>query len=315
MIRITDTPKPRDRFGSIPIREGKPQPIPSQEVYLPRRPKKNFLWPWLKRIVILLLGATLILVIISPLLVPYLTTTLLAEKLSATLNRSVTIPRGEFNPLTCTLTLSHIIVGPDLSKSHDPVDPLLSAGKTTIAFEPKRLLDQEIASTLSVEHSFLHLVRQKDGSYNTGQTMAALLVDMPVLPLRFSCKSITISDSRLVFDDELNGKTHLAEDISLSITSGAAAPDQANPFRLQATINGIVITQNGPTGPSISSSQASAPTEPGGDGDNPGVPVDPAAKAAEAIALAQDLNQAARQYLQTPVNPPATDRPKPPIAP
>ena len=24
MIRITDTPKPRDRFGSIPIRESKP---------------------------------------------------------------------------------------------------------------------------------------------------------------------------------------------------------------------------------------------------------------------------------------------------
>lgn len=314
MIRITPPKKPRDRFGSIPIRQGKSQQILSQGAYLPRRPKKIFLWTWLKRIVILLLGATLILVIVSPLLIPYLATTLLAEQLSATLNRSVTIPRGEFNPLTCTLTLSHIIVGPDLSKPQDPVDPLLSAGKTTIAFQPKRLLDQEIASTLSIEHSFLHLVRQKDGNYNTGQTMAALLASMPVLPLRFSCKSVTFIDSRLVFDDELNGKTHLAEDISLSITPGAAAPDQWNPSRLQATINGIVITKNGPTGPSISSGQAPAPTEPGGD-DNPGVPVDPAAKAAEAIALVQDLTQAARQYLQTSVNPPTTGRPQPLIAP
>ena len=72
MIRITDTPKPRDRFGSIPIRESKPTSTFSPGPHLPRRPKPSFLWTCLKKTVGLLLLLGLILGICSPLLIPYL---------------------------------------------------------------------------------------------------------------------------------------------------------------------------------------------------------------------------------------------------
>ncbi|MDG4476101.1 DUF748 domain-containing protein [Thiovibrio frasassiensis] len=314
MIRVTTTPKPRDRFGSIPIRGGKPENSFSSHPHLPRRRKNFFLWTWLKRLVTLLLILTLLLGFGSPLLVPYLASTLLAEALSSSLNRSVTIPRGEFNPISCTLTLHHLIVGPNRSRANDPVDPLLSAEKTTIAFAPKRVLEGELAFTLSAEHCFLHLVRQQDGNYNTGQAMADLLTSAAVIPLRFSCKTVAISDSRLVFDDAQSGKTHRGEDISLLISSGATGSAPASPFRLQATLNGIPISQDDTTGLTANPGQAPAPAEAESEEGQPATPDDPAAKATEAIALVRDLSQAGRQYLQNPIKPPVVPRPAIPIA-
>jgi len=274
MIRITDTPKSRDRFGSIPIRDGKPTNSLSPGPYLPRRPKPSFLWIGCKRIVGLLLWLTLILGLGSPLLVPYLATTLLPKHLASTLNRPVTIARAEFNPLTCTLTLRHLMIGPKLSRPDDPVDPLLSADRISLALAaPKRLLHGEIVCNLGAGHFFLHLVRQKDGAYNLGQVLDDLLPGLPLLPLRFSWNTIALDNSRLAFDDEQTGKAHLAEELTLGIS-----PGQANSLRLQAKINGVAITLP--------------------DTANPGRDDGPAVKTSEAIALVQELSQTANQYLQ-----------------
>lgn len=291
MIRITDTPKARDRVGSIPIRENKPTNSFSSGQYLPRRPKPSFLWTCIKRTVGLVLVLALILLICSPLLVPYLATTLLAEKMAFALNRPVTIARAEFDPFTCTLTLRHLIVGPKLSSPDDPVDPLLSAGKISIAVAPERLLDKELACNLNADHFFLHLVRQKDGGYNLGQTMDELLPGLPALPLQFSLNHVTASNSRLVFDDAQTGKNHLAEGISLNISSG-----QSSPLGLQAKINGVAITL--PDTANSTQPLTPEPTEQGGAASDSGKPDDSAQKTTEAIALVQNLEQAARQYLQ-----------------
>lgn len=290
MIRITDTPKSRDRFGSIPIRESKPTHSFSSGPYLPRRPKPSLFWTWLKRTVGLVLFLALILLISSPLLVPYLATTLLAKKMAFALNRPVTIARAEFDPLTTTLTLRHLIVGPKLSKPDDPVDPLLSAGKISIAFAPERLLGKELACNLTADHFLLHLVRDKDGGYNLGQTMDELLAGLPVLPLRFTVNTITASNSRLVFDDEQTGKNHLAEEIKLTLS-----PGQAGPLGLQAKINGVAI---------------SLPDT----ANTPDTSDDSALKTTEAMAMIQNLDQAARQYLQQ-TNPAPVERRTPAIAP
>ena len=308
MIRINDTPKPRDRFGSIPIRTGKPTNSFSPGPHLPRRQKPFSLWVWLKRIVGLLLVLALLLGLGSFLLVPYLTTTRLPKQLAATMDRSVTIARAEFNPLTCTLTLHHLIVGPKLSTPDDPVDPLLSAGSISLTLLPERLLTGELACNLGTEHFFLHLVRQKDGDYNLGQTLDELLPGMPVLPLRFSWNTIALSNSRLVFDDAQTGKNHLAEEISLAIS-----PDQTRSLRLQAKVNGVSITlpdtaspTQAPTPPPTKPESA----EPEGTTSTPAAPDDPALKTAEAIALIQELNQAARQYWQNPATQPVERRTK-----
>ena len=307
MIRITDTPKPKDRFGSIPIRVGKPT---SSSLYGPhpptRRPRKSSLWPWLKRIVGLLLGLTLIVGIASPLLVPYLATTLLPQHLAGALNRPVTIARAEFNPLTCTLTLRQFIVGPKLSTPDDPVDPLLSAATISLHLLPERLLDGELACKLGAEHFFLHLVRQKNGGYNLGQVLDDLLPAMPVIPLRFSCNAFALSNSRLVFDDEQSGKTYLAEELAL-----AGSPGQAGLISFQARINGIPVTLPDAASPVEAAAPLPAtpePTEKEGEANAPSPPDDPALKTAEAIALVRELSQAAGQYLQNPVNLPVERR-------
>lgn len=274
MIRITDTPKPRDRFGSIPIRESKPTNRPFPGPYLPRQPRPSRLWIWLKRTMGLMLVLALLLAIGSPLLIPYLATTLLAEKMAFALNRPVTIARAEFDPLTTTLTLRHLIVGPKLSQPDDPVDPLLSAGKISIAFAPERLLSKELACDLNADHFFLHLVRDKDGGYNLGQAMDELLSGLPAFPLRFTINTITAGNSRLIFDDGQTGKNHLAEEISLTLS-----PGQARPLGLQAKINGVAISL-----PDTANA--------------PGASDDSALKTTEAMAMVQNLDQAARQYLQ-----------------
>lgn len=309
MIRIDDTPKPKDKFGSIPIREGKaktdfsfrPPPPPS-------RPKPFFLWRWLRRSIILLILLALILVIVSPLLVPYLASTLLAEHLSTAMNRPVTIPRAEFNPLSLTLTLHHLIVGPELSRPNDPVDPLFSAGTVSITVNPKRLLDQEVACAVTAEHLFLHLVRQKDGSYNISQPIKNILPDSPLLPLRISCNTLSLSDSRLIFDDALNGKTHLAEDLSLSVAFPAKNQGQTSPLRLLATVNTVQVSMNGAEIQASPLAQPAAPPQPTPQAEKhstPETPPDDAAiKTAEAIAFIQDIRQAVRQYLPNSANPP-----------
>ena len=313
MIRITDTPKPKDRFGSIPIRDGKATNSFSPGPHMPRRSKPFSLWAWFRRIVSLLLGLALLLGLGSFLLIPYLTTTLLPKQLAATMNRSVTIARAEFNPLTCTLTLHHLIVGPKLSTPDDPVDPLLSAGRISINISPERLLNGELACNLGTEHFFLHLVRQKDGGYNLGQTLDELLPSLPILPLRFSWNTISASNSRLVFDDAQTGKTHLAEEISLAIP-----PGQTRSLSLQAKVNGVSITLPDTASPAQAPKPPPAKpesAEPEGTASTPAAQEDPALKTAEAIALIQDLSQAARQYWQNPVNPPVEHRTLSPLAP
>lgn len=310
MIRITDTPKTKDRVGSIPIREGKPRHGSASGPHPPRRrPQRSALWNWLKRVVILFLCLAIFLGLGSILLIPYLATDILPKQLAAALNRPVTIARAAFNPLTCSLTLHQLIVGPKLSQPDDPVDPLLSASGVSIACEPKRLLEGDLTCTLAGEHLFVHLVRQKDGAYNLGQALDDLLPALPILPLRFSWTTIALSNSRLVFDDEQAGKVHLAEEITLAIS-----PGQPKPFRLQARINGISIALPDPASPS----QAATPppgapeaTEPGESTNAPAAPDDAAAKTAEAIALVQELSQEAGEYLQNPFDPPVERRPSP----
>ena len=305
MIRITDTPKPKDRIGSIPIRDGKQATSPLYGAHLPRQPENFFLWTWLKRIVGFLLGTAILLGVGSPLLVPYLATSILPKQLTSALNRPATIARAEFNPLTCTLTLHQLIVGPKLSLPDDPVDPLLSAGKISIDLDPKRLLEGEVACNLSAEHFFLHLVRQKDGGYNLGQVMDDLLPAIPGLPLRFSWQAIRLKNSRLVFDDEQTGKTHQAEDLALTISS-----DQAAPLGLQAFIDGVPTTL--PDTTNSAQGPATAKPEPGATPSDPGM-TDAPAKTTEAIALAQHLSQTAREYLQQTATEP--DERRTPLAP
>ncbi len=247
------------------------------------------------------LGLALLIGLGSPLLIPYLATTLLPKHLAATLNRPVTIARGEFNPLTCTLTLHHLIVGPKFSTPDDPVDPLLSAGRIAINFAPKRLLDGELACNLSADHFFLHLVRQKDGGYNLDQTLDELLPSLPVLPLPFSWDTITASNSRFTFDDGQTGKTHLADEILLIIPSG-----QTRSLSLQAKINGVPITLPDTVVPVQAPKPLPVklgPTEQEGTSNDPAAPDETVVKTAEAIALVQDLSQAARLYLQQTTTP------------
>lgn len=310
MTRTTDTPKPQDRFGSIPIHGG-PAPKSSRTGSHPPRPgKRFFFWRLLRRFVGTLIGLTLFLGFGSFFLVPYLATTVLAEHLSSVLNRPVTIPRAEFNPLTCTLTLHHLIVGPDLSKPNDPVDPLLSMGRVAIDCAPKRLLDGKVACSLDAKHCFLHLVRRKDGTYNLGQVMAELLPGRFVLPLQFSCDPISLGNSRLVFNDEQSGKTYLGEDIALDISPKATESASPSLFHLQATVNGVGITMNGLTGPTAAPGRIPnlAPAmaksaEPEGNTGTPGAPDDSAVKTAEAISLVRNLVLASKEYLQSTCNP------------
>ncbi|GEM_PF-4149794 len=207
-----------------------------------------------------LLAGFLIFLACGYLLIPRLTTTTFAERLGKRLQRPVTIAGAAFDPFTLRLTVQNLIVGPKLSAKDDPVDPFLSVGRASIDFELSGLFSgQTVARAVQAEQLFLHLVRHKDGSYNAGQAMQDLFPDREE-PLLYSLNNISVSGSRLTFDDQPTGKTHSVEELNLSVPSLSNIAYQAGQYvkpSFSAKINGSPINLTGETAMTGKTVQAS----------------------------------------------------------
>ena len=245
---------PNDTIGTIPIaaepapQENQPSPPPPPPPPANRR-RAGHLGHWL-----LLVPAVLFLgyLLAGFILMPYLARTLLPSRLAATLNRPVTVGGADFNPFTLTLTLHNGIIGPDLDRPDDPVDPVLSFGRLRLDLAAASLLKRGIFSQQTdIDRLFLHLVREKDGTYNLAGILPWLQTSpgqTPALP--FSLDNITLASGRILFDDHPAGKTHEVGNISLSLPSLANVAHQADRYikpRFSATLNGSPLHLTGET--------------------------------------------------------------------
>lgn len=246
---------PHDDFGTISIagEQAPPEPAIKKSAPKPGGPEKRRRPRRLGRLKTALgiLSALAVLFLLSGyFLIPYLTTTLLADHLGKVLNRPVTIAEAEFDPFSLTLTLHKGIVGPRLDNPQDTIDPLLSFDRFMIDLEAGGLWRGRLVCRKSeFDRPFLHLVRESQDSYNLTS-----LTDQgaPGLPagLLYSLNNIKINGGAAIFTDRPTGKSHRIENIQLAIPALSNFAYQAEQYiqpEFSATINGSPLELSGET--------------------------------------------------------------------
>lgn len=153
--------------------------------------------------------------------IPYALQTVLPEMLGEKINRPITVGSVRFNPFTLEIDLSNAIIGPNLSHPEDQVDPLFSVGSIKANLSWSSLIQSRMNfSQLQVDAFFLHMVRSKDNTYNIGDiipTSSYKGIPLPDLPFPYLINNISLTNSRIFFDDFPSGKMHKIEQISLAL--------------------------------------------------------------------------------------------------
>lgn len=157
-------------------------------------------------------------------LVPHLLENTLPTMVGEKLNRQVIIGNSSFNPISLRLTMTNGIIGPRLDQPQDKVDPLCSVINLEGRLSWLSLLTgRPLISRLTINQGFAHLVRRSDKSYNIpildkirawgpedSSPWTGLLPGIEI-------GAITLSDSRILFDDQLTGQQHRLEKIQLTL--------------------------------------------------------------------------------------------------
>ncbi len=224
-----------------------------------RRKKKQPALQPKKSVLLLLLVICLFLVAGSILgsffLVPTLIKGVAAEKLSTKINRPVRIETAFFNPLTLTVRLNNIHIGPNptVKSSHS----LLHCDFMEYDFEAISIIKKGfICRRATVNGLKVNLVRNYDLSYNLTQLYRQLVTtstressDNRRTPaFYFSINNITIDDSSLAFIDQPTGKTHNVKQIHFSLPALSNFPYQTGNYirpEFSALINESPIKMTG----------------------------------------------------------------------
>lgn len=209
------------------------KPSPDSRIHLgdmirplkPRRPKRS-----IKTISVFFWVALVILTFFTCyslggfLVVPYLLRTSFPEVLSKKMDRSVTVGDAAFNPFTLQCTLNNAIIGPILSAPEDTIDPLCSVERLQFSFSLSSLIKRKlIADQVTMDHFFFHLMRTGAKQYNISWLIkkegdAGEAEKLPAIqfPFPFLLTNVSASNSRILFDDQPAGKSHVIEEISLT---------------------------------------------------------------------------------------------------
>ena len=195
--------------------------------------------------------------------IPYALQTILPEMLEEKLNRPVTVGSARCNPFSLEVELNNAIVGPNLTTPEDQVDPLFSIGTLTADISWSSLLQTRLnVSYLHIDTFFLHMVRSKDNTYNIGEilpTSSLNKIPLPHLPFSYLINNMSLTNSRILFDDLPAGKTHKIDEIELSLpllfqnngskndwTTHAGQEEYINP-QFSAVINNSPVEITGTT--------------------------------------------------------------------
>ncbi|RUM40334.1 MAG: hypothetical protein DSY80_10430, partial [Desulfocapsa sp.] len=157
------------------------------------------------------------------------------------------------NPFNFQLTIKHVRI--DLPDS-DNAQPLLEIPYLFVDLDLTSLLRNSfVCNTLTVKNLSLNIIRDKNNHYNlpplkilAEEKNQEQIIDFTNLPFLFSFNNIDISDSHILFTDQVTEKTHTVEQLHLAI------PTLSNfSFRLKdyilphfsALINGSFIQLDG----------------------------------------------------------------------
>jgi hypothetical protein len=246
------TKPPRTPAGRRPVSpSSEPGPDESKLQRIAARQKKNrSRLAWL--VIVPVVGFFLYL-LAGYLLIPHLLKNVLPGYLARAMERSVTVGGAEFNPFSLKILLQNTIIGPKQTDPADTIDPLLSFGRLELDLAGASLFRFGlVCNKVELERLFLHVVRNEDSSYNFLELLRSSGSESawPLRWLRFSLNNITVSDSRLIFEDRPAEKTHAVEEINLAlptVANLAYRPDQYLNPRFSAKINGSPLNLTGET--------------------------------------------------------------------
>ncbi|MBI5556045.1 MAG: DUF748 domain-containing protein [Deltaproteobacteria bacterium] len=153
--------------------------------------------------------------------VPYFLKKIAPQIMEKRLNRPITFGSASFNPFTLRLIVHNAIIGPDLGKPDDQIDPLFSAGAIEADLSWSSFFGLQLnCSRLAVDNLFLHLVKNEENSYNLAEILPFrqhMGFPVPYPPFAYLLRNITVTNSRIIFDDLPAHKSHNLEQINLDL--------------------------------------------------------------------------------------------------
>ncbi len=186
----------------------------------------------------------------------YLAPALIEKYLAASLRDiglTLQVESIQLNPLNYQLTLHNTVIAlPEESAT----EPLLQIDSLFMDLDFTSLLRNGlVCDALQIEDLRLELIRHKDASYNlpaalhwSQQKHPGEIIDFAQLPFLFSLNNIDISNSRILFQDMLTGKTHVVEKLNLSIPSFSNFSFSSHNYitpHFSAVINGSPVQLSG----------------------------------------------------------------------
>ena len=256
-----------DRFGNIPIQSPESSPFaqkpskensqppsrPSRQTQPTARKKSPKKAPSLSKIWALVIALLTILGCYSALGflgVPYYCTSVLPEHFHDKTALVLEPTSVTFNPFTFRFATGEVRI---LAGSGATI---LSLRALQADIAPLAVLHRDLASkTLTIDGLDLNIVRERDGSYNfqpffgTGKSRKISEIIKPAeLPLFFSLNNISITNSKVTFNDKPAGKIHTAEKIKLDLPTFANMSFQTEQYlrpHFSAIVNGSPIELTG----------------------------------------------------------------------
>lgn len=267
-----------DHFGNIPIEppessppDKKPQKqIPSETI--PAKPKSNRstiklsktkrlktkrssakrssgmpIWGWMA--IVAVIGVALY-CLIGFLGIPHYVTKVFPDHFQEKTGMKLKPVTVTFNPFTFRFKAEDLRV---LSESGAPI---MSVNSLLADVAPSSFLRMDlICDTVTINELDLKITRELDGSYNFQQIFGAKkdstpseILDISDLPFSFSLSNISISDSKILFNDVPAKKIHTVENIKLDLPNFSNIPLQKDQYlrpHFSAIINGSPVELTG----------------------------------------------------------------------
>ena len=244
-----------DRFGNIsiepstsasPLKQRKKRSPKRTGRRLPRRPRRQAPKSLIGIVIVLLLAGSYSAAGFWG--VPKYITSSLPNRIREQSGMLLSVGKARFNPFTFALSVGDVTLRQEAASEK----PLLSLASFTTKLAPLSLLRGEFVCTrLQAEKLVLHIIRAKDGSYNfshffqKGQhTTPTEMMNFSELPFRFSLNNISVTNSRLSFDDIPKNSHHIVDKINLALPNfsnfGFEASEYIHP-RFSAVVDGSPI--------------------------------------------------------------------------
>ncbi len=248
-----------DRFGHIPIQSPESSPPAKKPARKPsevqgtassknKRGSSKKIWALIAALFVLI-GSYTALGLFG---VPYYATKVLPENFHAKTGMVLEPTGVTFNPFTFRLATGELRLLTESGAVFMSLKSLLADVAPASIFRLSVL-----CNSVKIRGLDLNLAREQNGSYNFQQLFGTEknknqlpIVDFAELPFSFSLNNISITDSRITFNDAPAGKIHTVAEIQLELPTFSNSPFQTEQYlrpHFSAVVNGSPVELTGQT--------------------------------------------------------------------